>query len=93
MDASGTMAIVKVPTLKLLPGNPAERGFLRGLSVGTRRRSAALIAPSKPIHFRLQVMVISTFTSTPERIRTPNLLIRSQLLYPIELRVPLVLGS
>ena len=27
-------------------------------------------------------------TSAPERIRTTNLLIRSQMLYPVELRAP-----
>ena len=30
-----------------------------------------------------------TLKNTPEGSRTPNLLIRSQMLYPIELRVPL----
>ncbi len=31
--------------------------------------------------------MIKLFNGTPEEIRTPNLLIRSQMLYPVELRV------
>ena len=33
------------------------------------------------------------FNSDPEEIRTPNLLIRSQVLYPVELRGPHLRGA
>ena len=38
----------------------------------------------RPASRNLQVIL---FYGTPEEIRTPNLLIRSQMLYPVELRV------
>ena len=36
----------------------------------------------------LKTLFFSDLSGAPEKIRTPNLLIRSQMLYPVELRAP-----
>ncbi len=38
-------------------------------------------------YWKLTLVLDLTFQSAPEGSRTPNLLIRSQMLYPIKLRV------
>ena len=40
----------------------------------------------KPLKFLREASVLRISSSTPGRIRTLNLLIRSQTLYPVELR-------
>ena len=59
--------------------------------VFSRNRDAPMCSPSgrktkKPIsHVETGSLIINLSVSTPMRIRTSNLLIRSQMLYPIEL--------
>ena len=51
---------------------------------GGQAGKGAPIKQKRPASLNPQVVLLF---GTPERIRTPNLLIRSQMLYPVELRV------